>query len=79
VEGTHAAIIYEGGEAFFLAYGEGVTILGLASTAQGGTGSRDAEALPPGRLLPLVPGLEIIIGDNHLLVDSLTEAHFKTN
>jgi len=79
VEATHAAILYEGGEAFLLSFGEGVTVLGLASAARGAPGSRDAEDLPPGRLLPLVPGLEIIIGDNHLLVDSVTEAHFKTS
>ena len=79
LEGAHAAILSEGGEAFLLAFDEGVKVLGLEP--EGIEKPRDGLEpleLPPWRLLPLRQGLEILLGDNHLFLDAATEAHFKS-
>ena len=71
VEGLHASILHEGGEAFFLALRDGVSFAGVAVGAA-------AVDLPRGTLLPFVPGLEIMVGDARLIVDAAQEADFKS-
>ena len=76
MEGTHAAILVEGGEAFLLALEEGVRVLGFKSA------ERDKELgevdVPLRKLVPLGPGIEIVLGDTHLRVDAATETEFKS-
>jgi serine/threonine protein kinase len=79
VEGTHAAILSEGGEAFLLAFEEGVRIVGLKPEgAEKLEEELEPVELPPWRLLPLGQGMEIILGENHLYLDAASDAHFKS-
>ena len=73
VEGTHAVVIYEGGEAFLMAMAGGVRFADPRAAAKEG-----GDELPRRKLLPLRAGLEIFVGENHLLVDQVADSHFKT-
>ncbi len=75
IDGVHAAIIHEAGEAFLVALEDGVRVArAVAEGAAGGLGEMD---LPPRKLLPLLPGTEIMIAESHLVVQAAEEAHFK--
>ena len=76
VEGTHAAIIVEGGEVFLLALEQGVRVLGLEST-EGDRELGEVE-VPVRKLVPLGPGVEVLLGDARLQVDAATETEFKS-
>ncbi|HVR74365.1 MAG TPA: serine/threonine-protein kinase [Planctomycetota bacterium] len=93
VEAVHAAVILEAGEAFLLALAPRVRVAcgaRLAVEADGGCGKDGAGAtdsgcdapvivdLLPRRLLPLTPGVEIMLGDERLLVEAAAERHFKS-
>jgi hypothetical protein len=43
-----------------------------------GASSEGTFELRPRTLLPLLPGMEIVIADNHLFVEAATDSHFKS-
>jgi serine/threonine protein kinase len=74
VEGIHAALIYEEGEAFLLPLAGKTVVRGkLEETA----GVSELE-LTPDCVLPLRAGLEICMGEAHLWVDAALDSQFKT-
>jgi hypothetical protein len=75
IDGVHAAVIHEAGEAFLVALEDGVRV--ARAVADGAGGGLDEMDLPPRKLLPLLPGTEIMIAESHLVVEAAEEAHFK--
>jgi len=82
VEAVHAVVIHDAGEAFLMALRDTVVVRGdfeEATVAE--LESADVAGgyvLPPDLLLPLVPGIELILGDAHLWVDAVNDSYFKT-
>jgi hypothetical protein len=74
VEGMHAVILHEGGEAFLMPTAPGVRV---SRPAPGGGGAVD-EDLAPLQLAPLEPGMEIRLGDQRLEVREATPALMKS-
>jgi hypothetical protein len=74
-EGMAAAIIQEAGEAFLLAQGPGVRVIDAPAGPPDAT--RVETELRPGVLFPLLPGQEILLGENRFRVDAATEPDFK--
>ncbi len=75
VEGVHAAVLLESGEAFLIAHAPGVRF-GMGGAIHGD--GEPERVLPPRKLLPLVAGLEIMIGECRLRLDEAAEPLFKT-
>ncbi|MEM7234121.1 MAG: serine/threonine-protein kinase, partial [Planctomycetota bacterium] len=82
VEAQHALVLREGGEAFLLAQDGSVGVRSgvdfQAAEDAGFVISGGTLVLPPNVLLPLTPGLELIIGDAVLEIDHAKDAYFKT-
>ncbi|MBN1441269.1 MAG: serine/threonine protein kinase [Planctomycetes bacterium] len=82
VESEHAAVIFDEGEAFILPLGGKIIVRGdidvfAAAPSQRITDPHGIE-LEPSCLLPLRPGLELVLGDAHLRVDAAADSLFKT-
>ncbi len=82
VEPSHARIVREGDEAFIIALEGEVLVRGAIddTTAEGLEASDVPGAFRLARdyLLPIAPGLELLLGDARIRVDVVTDAHFKT-
>ena len=82
VEGLHAMVIYEEGEAFLLPLGGKVLVRGPSThpssgERSGGSGNEAVELASHG-LVPFRPGLELTIGETLLRVEDAEDAFFKT-
>jgi hypothetical protein len=75
-DGMAAAVIHEGGEAFLLARGPGVRVVDAPAGSADAT--RVEAELRPGMIFPLLPGQEILLGENRFRVDAAAESDFKT-
>lgn len=73
VQSLHAAVIYEGGEAFVVPIQGDVSVSGLDSAPD-----QQPVRLAPLELLPLVPGIELSFGSTQVSVDATSDADFKT-
>ena len=82
IEGRHVQVLFEGGEAFLRALARSVYVRGESLTEEvdslGDLDYRGARQLPEDVLLPLVPGIEVFLGDRQILVSAASDSLYKT-
>jgi hypothetical protein len=76
VEGEHAVIIFEGGEAF-LAPAEGEVRVSPSGGRPGAGDPGEEVILPAGSLYPVTPGMEVILGSARIKVDAGAAEWYK--
>lgn len=77
VKEVHAAVVFEGGESFLVGM-DGEAMVSWRREEGRASGETCQVELAPGTVVPLVPGLEIRLGEHRLFVGAASDEHFKT-